>query len=203
MRRRRVGGTRRPVGLAAGGCGATTGVAATAVISIVAGSSLSGLAALSGLGDSVSSSIGSTGTDSSTFAAGAISAAGRSGSGDGRATSGSASGTTTGSAPCAGEASTGASASAAAGLIVLMSRGRSVGATDGGSGFPAFFATGVSANNGPVGRTMRRFRAWRSTNWRATISSIELEALFTSIPVSALRRFMASWLDRPSNSATL
>ncbi len=77
------------------------------------------------------------------------------------------------------------------------------GVAGGGSGFPGFFATGVSANKGPVGRTMRRLRAWRSTNCRATISSMELEALFTSMPVSALRRFMASWLDRLSNSATL
>ena len=45
--------------------------------------------------------------------------------------------------------------------------------------------------------------ACRSTNCRATISSIELDALFTSMPVSCLSRSIASWLDRPSSSATL
>jgi hypothetical protein len=50
---------------------------------------------------------------------------------------------------------------------------------------------------------MFRFRACRSTNCLATISSIELDALFTSMPVSFLSRSIASWLDRPSSSATL
>jgi len=39
---------------------------------------------------------------------------------------------------------------------------------------------------------MLRFLACRSTNCLATISSIELDALFTSMPVSCLSRVMAS-----------
>jgi hypothetical protein len=45
------------------------------------------------------------------------------------------------------------------------------------------FATGTSANIFDGGGTdTPRCRASRSTNWRATISSIVLEALFTSMP---------------------
>ena len=42
--------------------------------------------------------------------------------------------------------------------------------------------TGVSAKMSPVGSVMFRCFASRSTNCRATTSSIVLEALFTSIP---------------------
>ena len=78
----------------------------------------------------------------------------------------------------------------AAGFTVLTSRG---GGSDGATGFGgsgAFFAgipffpfgTGVSAKMSPVGREMLRCLASRSTNCRATTSSIVLEALFTSMP---------------------
>jgi hypothetical protein len=118
---------------------------------------------------------------------------------------------------CDGGSSTGASAggsstcAVAAGLIVLTSLGRSTGAAGftGSGALPPFaglfFAgvAGVSANSAPWGRVILRALAWRSTNWRATISSIELDALFTSMPVSFLSRAMASGLDKPNNSATL
>lgn len=95
--------------------------------------------------------------------------------------------------------------------FVLMRRGRMTGATGlGGSGafdegFPPGRRAGVvaSANNAPGGRVICRLRAWRSTNCLATISSIELDALLTSIPVSCLSRATASGLDIPSSSATL
>ena len=93
------------------------------------------------------------------------------------------------------------------GLIVLMRRGRSAaGAGFGGSGAafdPVFFGGAASAKSGPLGSVIWRFLAWRSTNCLATISSIELDALFTSMPVSCLSRAIASGLDIPSSSATL
>jgi hypothetical protein len=56
----------------------------------------------------------------------------------------------------------------------------------GSAGFPAgfrpFTAAGVSANEALDGTAMFRCRARRSTNCRATTSSIVLDALFTSIP---------------------
>jgi hypothetical protein len=48
-----------------------------------------------------------------------------------------------------------------------------------------------------------RSRASRSTNCRATTSSIVLEALFTSMPARCLSSAMISWLEVPSSSATL
>ena len=97
------------------------------------------------------------------------------------------------------------------GLITLIKRGRIAGpAAFGGSGAFALvlpvgrLPTGVSLNSAlGGGSAMLRRRAWRSTNWRATISSIELDALFTSMPVSCLSRAMASGLDMPRSSATL
>jgi hypothetical protein len=82
----------------------------------------------------------------------------------------------------------GASDGGAAGFAVLTRRG---GGNDGvvftGSG--AFAAglrplttTGVSANEAFDGTLILRWRARRSTNCRATTSSIVLDALFTSIP---------------------
>ena len=80
--------------------------------------------------------------------------------------------------------------SEAAGLTALTRRGGgSKGATGltgsaaflGGTGFLPL-TTGVSANMSPPGREMLRWRARRSTNCRATTSSMVLEALFTSIP---------------------
>ena len=62
---------------------------------------------------------------------------------------------------------------------------------------------GFCENSGPVGRLTSRSRATRSANCLATISSIVLEALFTSMPCSRLSRSMTSWLGIPSRSATL
>jgi hypothetical protein len=44
------------------------------------------------------------------------------------------------------------------------------------------FTIGVSAKMSPVGSVILRWRDNRSTNCRATTSSIVLEALFTSMP---------------------
>ena len=71
-----------------------------------------------------------------------------------------------------------------------LGRARRAVGTGGLAGSGAFFAgppflpltTGVSANMSPPGNEMLRWRARRSTNWRATTSSIVLEALFTSMP---------------------
>lgn len=87
---------------------------------------------------------------------------------------------------------TGSSSTGAAGLTVLTSRGgpnTGAGAALGGSGFfdaevflPPFAGTGVAPNMSPGGSEMLRVRATRSTNERATTSSIELDALFSSMP---------------------
>jgi len=75
----------------------------------------------------------------------------------------------------------------------LTSRGRKVVVGCGGSAaLPVFLATVTSAKSEPAGSVMLRFLACRSTNCLATISSIELDALFTSMPVSCLSRVMAS-----------
>jgi hypothetical protein len=59
-------------------------------------------------------------------------------------------------------------------------------------GLRPFTAAGVSANDAFDGTAMFRCRASRSTNWRATTSSIVLDALFTSIPWSRLRSAITS-----------
>ena len=51
-----------------------------------------------------------------------------------------------------------------------------------GAGFLPPLGGGVSAKMSPVGSVMFRCLASRSTNWRATTSSIVLDALFTSMP---------------------
>jgi hypothetical protein len=61
----------------------------------------------------------------------------------------------------------------------------------------------VSANILPLGSAMSRFRARRSTNCRATTSSMVLDALLTSMPWSRFNSAATSWLVVPSNSATL
>ena len=80
-----------------------------------------------------------------------------------------------------------------AGLIVLTRRG---GPSTGAAGFagsaflgaarpscaPPFGGAAVSANMSPPGSEMLRCRATRSTNDRATTSSIVLDALFSSMP---------------------
>src|SRR5436853_62774 len=85
-----------------------------------------------------------------------------------------------------------AGAGGCAGLIVLTRRGGpSTGAAGlAGSAFlgavvffaPPFGGAGVSANMSPPGSEMPRCRATRSTNDRATTSSMVLDALFSSIP---------------------
>jgi len=76
-------------------------------------------------------------------------------------------------------------------MVLTRRGGPSTGAAGfGGSTFlgaGAFFAaalagTACSANMSPPGSEMLRCRASRSTNERATTSSIVLEALFSSIP---------------------
>jgi hypothetical protein len=74
----------------------------------------------------------------------------------------------------------------------LTSRGgpRTGAAGFGGSAFfgaavffaPPFAGAGVSANMSPLGSDMPRCRAIRSTNDRATTSSMVLDALFNSMP---------------------
>ena len=101
----------------------------------------------------------------------------------------------------------------AAGFAVLTSRGgASVGAAGfAGSGFLALaagflapgFAAGPSANMSPPGSVMLRSRARRSTNCRATTSSIVLDALFSSMPCARFSSASTSWLLVLRSSATL
>ena len=76
------------------------------------------------------------------------------------------------------------------GLAILTRRG---GPSEGAAGlagsgaftaafFPLVRVTGVSVNLAPLGMVTPSWRATRSANWRATTSSIVLDALFTSIP---------------------
>lgn len=154
IRRRSVGGTNRP-------CAAADGASACG------------------------SSIGAAGSS--------ILAARAAGAGGAAATSGSSTGMTSGSGAAADGASwtTGASTRGGAGFTVLTSRGGPSTGADGfgGSTFfaaaaflPPFTGAGVSANISPEGSAIFRCRATRSTNERATTSSIVLEALFSSIP---------------------
>ena len=87
-----------------------------------------------------------------------------------------------------------AGSGAGRGVMVRTSRGGpTTGAAGlgGGSGaragaflaLPPLAGTAVSRNIcAGGGRVMPRWRACRSTNWRATTSSIVLDALFTSMP---------------------
>ena len=114
---------------------------------------------------------------------------------------------------CSSSGAASANGAEGAGLTVLTRRGgASVGAAGlTGSAFlpanPGFFApglaTGPSANMSPPGSVMPRSRARRSTNWRATTSSIVLEALFSSMPCARFRSASTSWLLVLSSSATL
>ena len=63
--------------------------------------------------------------------------------------------------------------------------------------------TAASEKMSPLGSSMPRCRARRSTNWRATISSRVLDALFSSMPWFFLSRSSTSWLVVPNSSATL
>ena len=122
-----------------------------------------------------------------------------------------------------GGASTGGGAAsstlgASAGLAFLIRRGGpSVGAAGlGGSGAGAaapflpgaalpFAAvlTACSEKMSPFGRVMPRCLERRSTNWRATISSSVLDALFSSMPWFFFNSASTSWLVVLSSSATL
>jgi hypothetical protein len=160
MRRRIVGGTTRP------GVGAFAGAAA-------------GVSTGAGVSSTTGSPAGSTAGGGSITAAGAAGAASTVGSGDGGG----------GGSTATGCSATGAGG--AGGLTVLTSRGGGSAGAAGLGGSGAFFdaagffpplGAGVSANMSPPGSEMLRCLARRSTNWRATTSSIVLEALFTSIP---------------------
>jgi hypothetical protein len=98
-------------------------------------------------------------------------------------------------------------------LWVFTSRGggsEGFGGGGGGAGaafFPAAafltLAAAPSAKMSPLGSTMPRFLASRSTNCRATISSTVLDALLTSIPWSRFSSATISGLVVSSNSAIL
>ncbi len=134
------------------------------------------------------------------------------GRGAGGAGGGGGATSTTGASSSASSGSASPSpSSAACGRIVFTRRGGgSAGAAGfGGSGFLAVaagffvFDGGASTKMSPVGTAMPRWRARRSTKDRATTSSIELEAVFTSMPWSRLSSATTSWLVVPSSSATL
>ncbi len=113
--------------------------------------------------------------------------------GAGSAASGGAAGT--GSVTVAGASRDGSAGGASVsggggGLTALTSRGGpSAGAAGlAGSGplaatfLPLVRLAGVSANIAPLGSVTSSWRDTRSANWRATTSSIVLDALLTSIP---------------------
>ena len=184
MRSRIVGGTNRPDGPDGGAtdAAAATGVGGSSIVSsTTGGSSIWGGSGTITTGGASSTTTGGGGSTSIT--------------GGGAATT--ATGTSTGSCSTSGGgggAAAGAAVSAGTcGLSVLTRRGgpRTGAAGLAGSAFfgaGAFFAvvlagmTPCSANMSPPGSEMLRCRASRSTNERATTSSIVLEALFSSIP---------------------
>jgi hypothetical protein len=184
IRRRIVGGTNRPVA-----DGGATGAAAT-----VAGASSIGSSTTGGSSNGGASGTITIGGASSTSTGGGGSTS-TMGDGATKATGASTGSSTTGCAGAGvGGATTGTAVTSAGayGLTVLTRRGGpSTGAA--GLGGSAFFSAGAffaavlvgaacSANMSPPGREMLRCRARRSTNERATTSSIVLEALFSSIP---------------------
>src|SRR5439155_5856506 len=103
------------------------------------------------------------------------------------------------------------SGTGATGFTVFTSRGGGSAGATGLAGSAGFFAEapflplaiGVSAKMSPDGSAILRWRASRSTNCRATTSSIVLDALLTSIPWSRFSSAVTSWLVVPSSSATL
>jgi hypothetical protein len=106
--------------------------------------------------------------------------------------------------------STSATGAATTGLMVFTNLGggrTATGFTGSGAFLPGTgllpLITGVSAKMSPVGRTILRCFASRSTNWRATTSSMVLDALFASMPWSRLSSAVTSWLVVPRSSATL
>ena len=207
-RRRIVDGTTRPVGnidlLAVGGdgSGSRTGVfGGLAIFSLagfvwgsVATTGASGSAGVSGSGDGSGAVSGAA----STAGSGSIAVTVSTGGG-------------TGTTVASGSAGTSSSVFGGATLGDLTSRGGPSLGRIAGSGRGERFApfrlvleeAGLFENSGPVGRFTSRSRATRSANCLATISSMVLEALFTSMPCSRLSRSMISWLGIPSTSATL
>ena len=188
MRRRMVGGTTRP-----------------GVGSLTAGGS--GGAGREGLAGSTAGSTSATGVASTR-----ISGCGAGGGSAGSA-SGAAGSTATDSVDSAiGDSTWGAGGAAlGTGLTVFTKRGGGRAGATGLGGSGAFFATvgffhlatGASAKMSPVGKAMPRCLARRSTNCRATTSSIVLDALLRSIPWSRLSSAVTSWLVVPRSSATL
>jgi hypothetical protein len=182
-RKRIVGGTTRPVGggmTGRGGAGAVGGAAATGCAACGSSAGSVASAAITGSGSGSGAATGS-----GTFTGSAA----RGGAGSGSAAGGAGGGTTGSAAAAGGTSASGAGAGGAAGFADFTNRGGGSVGTAGlaGSGaLPAglrpFAATGVSAKDALVGKAILRWRARRSTNWRATTSSIVLEALFTSIP---------------------
>ena len=170
MRSRRVGGTTRPAG-------AFLGAAAGA------GAGAAAIGASTGAGDGSAASAGGGSSIATAGAGGASDTTTGSGSGAGGG-AGSASSNSGSTASVSGVAAT-------TGLAVFTRRGGGSAGAAGLTGSGAFLAcapflpplgAGVSAKMSPVGSAMLRWRASRSTNWRATTSSIVLEALFTSMP---------------------
>jgi hypothetical protein len=219
---RMLGGTMRPgggVGLAAGAAAATGGAAgARSATGAAAGAAATGAGGSSTTGAGAGTpAVAASGAEAGAFAT----AAGSTGSGT--TTAGGSGSWLTGSST-AGAAATGAGAGAgadvggtgaaegAAGLAVFTRRGgASVEAAGfGGSAFfplAGFFSPGFgagpSANMSPPGSVMPRSRARRSTNWRATTSSMVLDALFSSMPWARFNNASTSWLLVLRSSATL
>ncbi len=184
----------------AGGSAAGWGVSISAGVA-VAGAGATGLLTGSG-GGSWSGSSMMAGFSSTGFSAPRAGVA--------TSTGWAAGGPSTPSGLCGASASGGAAGLGASDLAVLTRRGG--GSVEIGFGGSAFLAgtplrplcpAGVSANMSPPGRAMLRCLASLSTNWRATTSSIVLDALRTSMPWSRFSSATTSWLVVPSNSATL
>src|SRR6185295_9167643 len=165
------------------------------------GSAMTGAAILGALGASAGRTVTGAGGGASLFVA-LVAAGARPTSATGAASIGSAGSAGSGSGSATG---------AATGLTVFTRRGGGSAGAAGLTGSAAFFAgvpflplaAGVSANMLLPGSEMLRCRATRSTNWRATTSSIVLEALLTSMPWSRLRSAVTSWLVVPRSSAIL
>ncbi len=139
-----------------------------------------------------------TGSSESGAATGDAEAAGADRAGVSRAGAPGASSASVGDATAIADGAETGSPAGAAGFTsagFLTSRGGpSVGTAGlgGSTGAPGFLAgaparplaalTACSEKMSPLGSSMPRCLAWRSTNWRATISSSVLDALFSSMP---------------------
>ena len=159
-------------------------------------------AAGSGSGSGRGAGSGSTGSGGASITAGVAASGADAG---GAATTSTGGGAATSATWLSSWCSTSSGAAAgAAGFTVRISRG---GGSDGaaglggsGAGCPFFGAavlaladfTAASENMSPLGSSTPRCRASRSTNWRATISSTVLDALFSSMPWFCLSRWSTS-----------